>query len=309
MKQDYPRIAYLILAHRSPSQLNELVRALRGTASGIFIHVDLKARIEQFEAALRHWQRVVFVTKRTAVWHLGYSTVLATLELLRTACAQERFDYYVLLSGDDYPIKRDDEILQFFSKQNRGFIGHYEMRPGRLEYGLTVRKRYQDFFLFNERWAASHKIPERLSATLERLAMLAVPDAKPALPVYRGSQWWGLPHDMVTYVLSRMESLAWFKLRWYFRFRELSDEMLIHTLLLNSPFRERCFIEAPENKPYKNICPLHYIDWSPRRETPAHLGIEDWEKMKNSKYLFARKFVSPASSLLQQAVDEYRRTA
>jgi hypothetical protein len=306
----HPRIAYLILAHHEPEHARRLVDALSGTASSIHLHVDRKTDVGGFERALTG-ARVNLLRNRESVWHTGYSSVRAMLALLHAAFTSGTHDYYVLLSGDDYPLKSDAYILRFFSGTRQGFIGHYAMNPGRLDYERLAQKRYPDFFLFNRRWARRHGIPKQVAKKLEQLVLL--PFTKPRLEVqcYRGSQWWALPHSMAAYVLEHMSDPSTKPLRRFFTLTSLSEEMVIQTVLLNSLHGPQCVGFERSGETYDFITPLHYIDWDPGRECPALLRAADWEKMRASPCLFARKLTGPGASDLLRLIEAHRggRTA
>ena len=304
MQPARPKIAYLILGHRCATQLAQLVDALRGSATTIAIHIDRKAEGGAFERALRG-RPVTFLPERFSVWHTGYRMVEATLALMRLASAVEH-DYYVLLSGDDYPIRSDEEILRFFSGTRLGFIGHYELLPGRHEFEQLARKRYPDIALFNRRWSARHGLPKPLVKFVERLVLAPVRKPTLSVQVYRGSQWWALPHDMVRYLIGHADDPANREFRRFFRLTALSDEMYFQTALLNSPHREDCHGYGRTRDSYEFISALHYIDWSPGREAPAHLTLQDLEPLRRSGNLFARKLVDPKSAELRRALDSLR---
>lgn len=38
--------------------------------------------------------------------------------------------------------------------------------------------------------------------------------------------------------------------------------------------------------------PIRYVDWSGNRESPKTLDVDDYDKVNNGKYLFARKVTS-----------------
>ncbi len=79
---------------------------------------------------------------------------------------------------------------------------------------------------------------------------------------------------------------------------------------MNSAFANRCRFYARdvinkvgsmknENKAY-----LHYIDWSVNREDPAILDVRDYQNLKKSDALFARKFDENKSKDLLDMIDQ-----
>jgi hypothetical protein len=107
------KIAYLILAHNNYNHLRRLVKALNGSTSTFFIHIDKKSEMPD---NLHDFENVIFV-KRSKVWWSGWSIVDATLRLMRVAVSHG-FDYYILLSGTDYPIRPNSFLYEKLSTGN-----------------------------------------------------------------------------------------------------------------------------------------------------------------------------------------------
>ena len=69
------------------------------------------------------------------------------------------------------------------------------------------------------------------------------------------------------------------KIRRFAKYTWAPDEFLIPTLIMNSPFRETV---VPEN--------YRYIDWSQGGPNPKIFTVEDFEALKKTNKLLARKF-------------------
>ena len=65
----------------------------------------------------------------------------------------------------------------------------------------------------------------------------------------------------------------------FLKFTWGSDEFIIPTILMNSPYQNKII-----NENYR------YIDWSEGNVSPKTLTIGDYDKIINSDDLFARKF-------------------
>lgn len=109
------KIAVLVLAHKNPSQLARLAKSLDDKRFDMFVHIDLKSNIQPFKEAITSGggQNVTFVTKRFKTYFFDYSLVDATCSCLSHAHSVGNYKYYVLLSGQDYPIKPLDYIYDF----------------------------------------------------------------------------------------------------------------------------------------------------------------------------------------------------
>jgi len=86
-----------------------------------------------------------------------------------------------------------------------------------------------------------------------------------------------LSTDCAAYVADFMNSNN--KLRRFIRFTWGPDEFVIPTLIMNSKFRPTVINDN-----------FYYIDWSKGGSNPKTLTVEDFEKIKYSGKLLARKF-------------------
>jgi hypothetical protein len=179
------------------------------------------------------------------------------------------YDYFINLSGECYPLKPPEIIKEYLHHQTSAFIEVFRMPFGGWQpYGGM--ERIQNRWYFTQRVRYPH------------VSVFSIPRLRKKLPhrldPYGGSTWFCLPKQIVSYVTAYLERNP--DVRSFFRHVLISDEIFFPTILMNSPFRSR--IEN-DNK--------RYIDWT--AANPAHpkiLKIEDFEKLKNSGKLFARKF-------------------
>src|SRR4051812_32053868 len=116
-------IAYLILAHNQPLQLERLISRLDQPNTHFFIHIDKKSlHKEAIHAALARFSNLKIISNYDVNW-MGFKMVQSTIDLLTLAFnSGVRFKYFVLMSGQDYPIKSNRFINGFFEKHNEDFI-------------------------------------------------------------------------------------------------------------------------------------------------------------------------------------------
>ena len=121
------RLAYVILAHQLPEQLIRLVRRLDGPDTTFLVHVDRRADDAILAAARAELAQpnVTFLPRIRCHWGT-WSIVEATLSGIRHAVhADVRFDYLMLMSGQDYPIKPRAEIETTLEQaEGRSFVHH-----------------------------------------------------------------------------------------------------------------------------------------------------------------------------------------
>jgi hypothetical protein len=283
-------VRYLILAHKNPAQFARLVEVLNMPGVIFYIHIDQKVSITGFRRALANvGAEVRFVEKRFYVNWGGFSTVLATLALLKQ-CAKEcqSDDRVVLLSGQDYPIKSNEEIAAFFALHaDREFVSWWRLPSEAWKTEDGGKDRYQYYWLIDTvhlRWA------ETLVRWQKRVGI------KRGLPGFvspvGGSQWFLLTAECVQFILDYCKKNKKFLQFW--STTRLSDEMFFNTILLNSEYATKV-----ENTSLK------YIDWLKGPEVPRILRLDDFIPIKESRNLFARKVdpVIPDSSQLMDEID------
>lgn len=85
------KIAYLILAHHQANYLQKLVNFIHCDWENIFIHIDAKFDIVQFQRLIPEDHNICFRvgSKRVKVNWGGFSQVTATLNLLKAALSSD----------------------------------------------------------------------------------------------------------------------------------------------------------------------------------------------------------------------------
>lgn len=313
--------AYLIQAFNQPLMLRKLVTALSSEQAYFFIHIDAKFDISPFSEALKDVKNVQF-SERTKINWMGYSQVKAWLDLMRQAQRFQNFDYYSILSGSDYPIKSNQYINDFFNENKTEYISFWKLedRPGWLHkieyYYLTDRFAIRDYYPKITLRGIYWRLFFRLRNSFPKRSFLK------GITPYGGSGWWSLTHHCVKFILDYVDNHPEFVN--YFRYVHAPDEMFFQTIVMNSKFAEsvqnyevynnwsRAISQADKLSEKKMLAEdsfnLRYIDWSGEitheRERPAILDERDFEAIKNSRDLFARKFDLVRSSKLLEMIDK-----
>lgn len=295
------KIAYLITAYNNPAHLGRLLRAIVTPRSAAYVHVDAKFDIAPFE---RHRsERVHFVKPRLAVYWGEFSMIEAILRLMESALASaERFDYLILMSGTDYPIRPNDE-LEAFLEANAGtqFMNIVKMPDENVSKLLTRLRHYK--ILSGNPFAIPLRIVRRSLIALRLMsAQRSFEAALQGRQPYAGSTWWALTREASEYVLDFVARESAF-VRFY-RNTWFPDEGMIHTILGNSPFSDRML---------RN---LTYTDWTargahPEPIGPAHVrrfvsepGLISDDRYGPGEVFFARKF-SDATTQLTDELDDF----
>lgn len=292
------RRTYVILAHEQPNHLRRLCEALDAPGARCVVHFDAASGPCPPLPA-----NAAAVPDPLHVNHGGFSLTQAIVKALRTAL-RDGFDYVFVMTGRDYPITPDRELLEFLADHpGQSFISFYPLVPGAPLYSHVAQRYFVDERMALPGWTRP------LTMNLERAGRVLLPPRRfPQGTVpFRGSAHSVLTRAAAAYVLDFLDtpdgerSLRFFRRTWG------SDEMLVQTILLNSPLAGTCRYYDPDRWPTRdNAANLHYIDWDPTRENPAILDERDLEPMLASGRFFARKFDEVRSRALLDRIDALR---
>lgn len=277
------KVALLMLCHRSPKQINEFIYTVRNANINIFIHVDKKFDISKDIIK----DETVFVlddNKRHSVEWAKYSQIEATLELIKYAMSTDKYDYFLLISGQDFPLTSSTRLISYLeSNKADGFLNlfpslNYQLgKPNNhdknndLYYPDWIMGRYGVSRIIRRVWV---EITGGYNHTFRCFKRKTLNDMK----FYFGSQWWGFSGQYMEWMMNYLgEHTEYCE---FFMSCSTPDESFFHTLYMNSPFSEN-------RTDY-----LHYIDWSEGKSSPKTLTCDDLDKMFSSGKLMARKIDS-----------------
>lgn len=295
------RVAYVVLAHSDPALFGRLMRRLDDPRAAFFVHVDGKAPLEPFRRAVAGLERVHFVEDRMRVMWAGFSQVESTLLSIEAAIAGTGPDcsHVVVISGADYPLAGNDEILDFFARhRGRQFIRRFAvMDSGDARQLWRLRGRH--FREWADRFTPQRK-PLRALEQVLRLFPRRVPEGTTFAV---GSNWVALTRDCAVHCVERARRDR--ALVDFFRPAFGPDEMFLHTLVENSPFAA----EADPIEPYVDITriggPFHYGNvhaLTPNVPVRSAAEAEAILAGRGTK-LFTRKFSSAASAAALDRLD------
>ena len=275
------RIAILVQCHKNPEQINKMLCAMQHPAITFFIHVDKKATIEK---DLLSGENIIQLpdAQRIDVQWSKISQIDATLNLLEYARKNGEYDFFWLCSGQDFPIKSANQIVCWFEKHNENdFIELFPSRNTGLDYENNYDKRnaiyFPEWMLGREHW---QRIIKRLYIEMtggyNRTFRFARRKPVDNMRFYYGSSWVCLTRRTLNWITDYLN----FHPDYYSFFKNCNcpDESFFQTLVMNSP--------------YSNLRMdyLHFVEWIAGQHNPKLLTIEDYQKLKESDKLMARKF-------------------
>lgn len=278
------KLAILVLAHKDVVQLNRLLASLEHPDIDVYVHVDAK-QDDFFRQNIRAGRAIVLPKDESCSVNWGdIGFPIAALKLLRLASSQATYNHYMLISGQDYPVRPMSELLDFLSKGG-DYLDFVE--------GIRFDSRY---LLYYPSWLIGKEVWKRPIRGIYKclgmgpFARILQRKNRPFYKPFCGSSWWVFRGTVVNWILSELEREP----RWLsFYSNSLNpDEGLFQTLYMNSPF-------VGQNN---NI--LTYIDWSANGPSPEVLTVKDFDSIIQSKKFFARKMDTESSTLLLNLLDD-----
>jgi hypothetical protein len=276
------KIVYLILCHKNPEQVFRLIRRLNDEGVFFVIHVDKRAddRVYNLLTEFALNTPNLYMGSRCRCHWGGFGIVQATINCIHRALELNRpFDYAILISGQDYPIKSNAQI-RCFLRERRGkeFIESFSLvKRNRWSdhggmYNAVSRVQYWTFFVRSRclhiKWRRNFPF---------------------GWQPHGGSQWWCLSNECIRYIQSFIRTHSSFVR--YFKFVFIPDESFFQSVISNSQFLDKVVSDD-----------LRYADWqNPNPNYPRTLDDEDFDQLKKTNKLFARKFeVHRSNNLLER---------
>lgn len=223
----------------------------------------------------------------------------------------------MLLSGQDYPIKSVDYIVNFLEKHYpKPFIDVDPYKEGNwvsTKFMLVrwshrveeLHKKYKPGFLRKIRVA-----PIVIAELFEKIFYGTPYERvkKYGFDLYGGSQWWILPYEVIAYINEVRKDKPQF-IREYMR-TWTPDETFFQTMAMNSPLADQIMTkdELFEAGDQRCMTFANFIaPGKPFRGHPHIITESDFERIISKKQLFARKFDIEIDSDILDLIDRYNR--
>ncbi|MBF7102883.1 beta-1,6-N-acetylglucosaminyltransferase [Pediococcus pentosaceus] len=283
--------AFLIMTRDINKELLNLVEALDSFNHTIFIHVDKKSGDIDSETIKNVAKKsdIVFVPRIKVTWG-GFSIVQAELSLIKNANVYGKFDHFHLLSGEDFPVKNNEQIDEFFEKnKNKNFLEISDRIPEQNRDRFKLR--YQQYHFLQDRFIGQKhnifKYVDFASCYIQRFIGI---NRTRKVNIQSGAQWFSLNQELIAYIV---EHEKW--INKHFKNTYCPDEAFIQTLIADTHFMDT--VSEKQN--------LRYVDfyWKAKHNfTPRFITEKDLTLLKNKNYFFARKFDKNISNLFLKEI-------
>ena len=304
------RVAYLMLAHQNPHQLQRLTHALDDGHDRVFVHLNKRSDSAQFDD-IASQERVSLIDDRVSVNWGGYSMVKAQLNLMRAALDDRvRAAYFCFMTGSDYPLRSNEYMRTFLERSEPaefinivdadarerssalGRLEHVVLEPG-LRRDPEAPLRLACYYL-NEKVLAADFLRRNWQRHLR------------GMEPYFGVPWCVLSADAVRYLLDFVSANP--DVVRFMRRTAHPSENFLQTIIANSPLSDRVantltFEEWKTPAQSPQWLDDRHVDYLVSRRCSTEQNGDEGE------YLFARKFPADRTDLLDRIDEELRYSA
>ncbi len=274
-----PTVGFILLTHAKPHQIIRLVTRL----NQMFDHPPIVCHHDFSKCALpliSFPENVSFVQPHLQTGWALFSVVEATVRALEQMYeAPSNPDWFVLLSGADYPVKSSAQILHDLNASS--YDAHIEHELIKANAFETDWQR-ECFDRYCTKSFSFPSITKRLRPTRRVLCLKHPLLTRAFLPFsknlrcFAGSQWFCANRRSAKHIIEFHKTKP--DLATHYRKLMFTEESYFQTILANAPnFRL--------NNNY-----WRYIDWYAEGPKPKTLLLEDLPKILSSSAHFARKF-------------------
>ena len=262
------RLAYLIIAHHLPEQLAQMLYSIQHPDNIYLVIPDSKGLTGHepaLQALTRRHSNVIMARPRDVRW-ASWSLMQAKLDGIAQLLARpEPWDMLVCLSGQDFPLKSQQQIREFLiPHRERNFVPMVDpVKTWGDPYARVQRIRLEPPFM-KHGWNVPRVRRDRWKRHLGHSRYVG------------GRPYMVLNRAFCQHLMKSPQLPQWVSaLRYGYR----PEEVLIHSFISNSPFAESVINEM-----------LHEEDWSGGGSHPRVFTMADQAQLMQSERLFARKF-------------------
>ncbi len=297
--QKKTNIAYLYICHNNPELLGRVATVLEYNEDTIFVHVDNKVDITPFIQATKNHKNVRFINERVKNYWGGFNSIVATVNLMRTALNHGEYSRFVLLQGQDYPLFSPKEIHAFFDNNDIEYCRAKD---------ITISKDKKDYMKWAGYWLMDgyykNFFAKGIRFIISKINRLGI-KYRPGTFYSNGEKWhifkgwaqFALTDTCVQHIISVYNNNK--KFNRFMKHRFPPDEIYFHTIIHNSHFKEKvCDNVIIRRNGEKTLLNLTYFEY------PVYVTVftepTDYKWLKNTGCLFVRKVNNTSEALLNE---------
>ena len=280
--------AILITAYKNFNHLLEIVEYFDNDFY-LFIHIDKKIKIpSEILIALEKSEVVKLVSQKFKTNWGGFNHLQCMLYLAMEALKRSELQYFHLISGQDFPVKKLKDLKFFFeNNKEKNYLSYHNLPfynwSSEGGYDRLYYYRFYDFMNYKiekQRYRIRHIVNFQKNLNFKR----SFPKKFPKL--FGGSTWWSLNREAIDYVINYSSNNKRILSR--FKYTFCPEEFYFPTVLLNSNLKVSI---VNNNK--------RFIIWEEQHgSNPAILNQSNFNSIITGNDFFARKFDENISSTL-----------
>jgi len=284
MLKNFPQ-AILITAYKNVNQINDIINFL-GKDFNFYIHIDKKSTMDI--SKIRDSKNIHVCNEYIVNWG-SFNHLKAILLLSKIALKNKKNKYFHLITGQDFPVK-PKEYFFYDLDISKDYLQYFKLPIKQWNDGGGIyRFEHYNFFEYFDYKKVTGKLIITFIKDLQKILRI-----KRKLTIknffnvlYGGGTYWSLTRNSLQYVLDFGDKNP--EILNSLQFTFCAEELYFQSVLLNSNLHENIVNDN-----------LRYVDWtSGRGGYPAFLDETDYEKIIDTKILFARKFHEISSNGLK----------
>lgn len=294
-------LAYHILAHRNPSQVARLLKAIYHRDDVFVLHFDLKAdaRMHVLGRELTKTHPNVFLQKPRRVLWGGPQIPDLQIEAMEIALDRSTgWTHFINLSGQDFPLRARSEIIAHLGRNPlTSYLNWFD--PYQTNVWTNLKPRVEHYHL-HWPWLTALFATPAIGRRLKNL--LGWKNQIPTVWGYRrkrppffqyfgGSNHAVLSRAACDHLVHNAEAQ---KIRRWLAATAIPDESVFQSVLLNSPLASQI-----ENQHWR------YFKFERNNPNPATLRLSDYPTLQNSGAWFARKFDEGTDSEILGRLEQF----
>lgn len=200
MESRQTKLAYLLLVHNNPKQLNIFLQQILDSDDGdIYLHVD-KKNVKMIEHLLKD-ERITIISEYEVKW-ASFEMVAATISLMRTVIESKKVYSHVYYgSGYDLLVKKG--LKEFLANNNESLFMKVlgEILPNN-PLAARYRIKWPDYVKVRSNWHP-YRIIRMFFHIFFRVGIVLNKNKEKIEfeHIYRGSQWFIVPIGLIEYIL------------------------------------------------------------------------------------------------------------
>ena len=274
------KIAFIILAYKNPDQVSSLIQSLTHPDHYFFLHIDAQKNSEPFNEALKRNKtaNIIYLKRINSYWG-SYNCVKAIIDGMQKAVQHPAaFDYYIHLSGQDFPVTSVSQIHQkLLASIPSSFLYHFPLPAPNWQKGGLDRLESCSLFFGGKRIVLNERSGNPVYKVLFKIWRKFQMNFDKNKSFF-GGEFYFIFHK--TAVLTFFENLH--------NNRSLANR-LKYTLIPEEIFIPTILLQDTGSLVIRNET-LRYIRWESTGRSPADLTEKDFSEIVEGDFLFARKF-------------------